>query len=162
MSTDAQGLVDELGRELAPLETRIRSHAFLRALEAGEVSEDRLRAFAGEQYHVLRSDRRSFAQLAARYPDDPSGGVFLALAAGEGEALSRLHEFATALGLGNDNLAAHEPQPGCQAYPAFVAWLALNGTRLDLAIAFLVNLQRLGSELRPHAPSARQPLPTRR
>jgi len=144
VSADAQALVDELRRELAPLETRIRSHVFLRRLEAGEIGEDRLRAFAGEQYHVLRSDRRSFAQLAARYPDDPSGSVFLTLAAGEGEALSRLHQFAAALDLSNDSLVTYEPQPGCQAYPAFVAWLALNGSRLDLAVAFLVNLDAWG------------------
>jgi thiaminase len=145
MSGSAQALVDELRRELAPLETRIRSHAFLRALEVGEVGEDRLRAFAGEQCHVLRSDRRSFAQLAARYPDDLSGSVFLALAAGEDEALHQLHGFATALGLSNETLAAYEPQPGCQAYAHFVAWLALNGSRLDVAIAFLANLDVWGA-----------------
>jgi TENA/THI-4/PQQC family len=71
--------------------------------------------------------------------------AFLALAAGEGEALSRLHGFATALGLSNESLAAYEPQPGCQTYPHFVAWLALNGSRLDVAIAFLVNLDAWGS-----------------
>jgi hypothetical protein len=145
VNADLQVLVDEAGRALAPLEAQIRSHPFLAALEAGAVSEEQLRAFAGEQYRVLRSDRRSFAQLAARYPDDPSGVFFVARAAGEGEALARLIRFAAALGIGEDEMGAYEPRPGCQAYPAFVAWLALNGSRLDVALAFLVNLDAWGA-----------------
>jgi hypothetical protein len=42
-------------------------------------------------------------------------------------------------------LRAYEPQPWCQAYPAFVAWLALNGSRLDVALSFLVNLDAWGA-----------------
>jgi TENA/THI-4/PQQC family len=145
VNADLQPLVDEACRALAPLEARIRSHPFLAELEAGAVSEEQLRAFVGEQYRVLRSDRRSFAQLAARYPDDPSGAFFVAMAAGEGEALARLIRFAAALGAGEDDLHAYEPHPGCQAYPAFVAWLALNGSRLDVALAFLVNLDAWGA-----------------
>jgi hypothetical protein len=39
---------------------------------------------------------------------------------------------------------AHEPTPGAQAYPAFVAWLALNGSRADVVLAFLANLAAWG------------------
>ena len=145
MQVDVDVLVEEVGRELAPLESAIRSHAFLARLEAGEVAEERLRAFACEQYRVLGSDRRSFAWLAARYPEDPSGEFFLAMATGEGEALALLESFAAALGLGGDDLRAYEPRPGCQAYSAFVAWLALNGSRLDVALSFLVNLGAWGA-----------------
>ncbi|GAG27764.1 unnamed protein product, partial [marine sediment metagenome] len=37
------------------------------------------------------------------------------------------------------------PMPGCQAYPAYVAWLALYGSDADFAAAFVVNLAAWGA-----------------
>src|SRR5262245_30505208 len=51
---------------------------------AGRVSESSLVSFTCEQYSILTSDRRSFAQLAARFPAAPAGDLFLAMAEGEG------------------------------------------------------------------------------
>jgi hypothetical protein len=145
MAGELRVVVEDLVRELAPVERAIRSHPFLAGLEAGAVASERLRAFACEQQRVLSSDRRSFAQLAARYPHDPAGAFFLAMAVGEGEALGLLASFSAALDLTAAEVAAYEPLPGCQSYPAFVAWLALNGTRLDVTLAFLVNLDAWGA-----------------
>jgi len=47
--------------------------------------------------------------------------------------------------MSEDDLRAHEPMPGCQAYPAYVAWLAAYGSAADFAAAFLVNLPAWGS-----------------
>ena len=138
-------VVEDLAGELAPVERAIRSHPFLAGLEAGAVTNEQLRAFVCEQQRVLSSDRRSFVELAARYPHDPAGAFFLGMAAGEGEALGLLASFSAALGLTAADVAAYEPRPGCQSYPAFVAWLALNGTRLDVTLAFLVNLDAWGA-----------------
>ena len=41
-----------------------------------------------------------------------------------GLAIGLLQDFASALGVDQAWLAAYEPSPDCQAYPAFVAWLA--------------------------------------
>jgi thiaminase len=123
----------------------IRSHRFFAALDDGRVPRDRLGEFAGEQYAILSSDRRSFAVLAARFPRPPPGDLFLGLAAGEGQALGHLVAFAGALGLDEDALRAHEPDPRAQAYPGFVAWLALNGSCGDLALALLANLAAWGA-----------------
>jgi hypothetical protein len=144
VASDVAQLVENAAGELAPLESAIRSHPFLAELEAGTVRKERLRVFVSEQFRVLASDRRSFAQLAARFPEEPSGSLFLAMAGGESEALARLQPLAAAVGLDAERVAAYEPRPGCQAYPAFVAWLALNGSRLDVALAFLVNLDPWG------------------
>jgi len=140
----AADVLAELHGELTGVEGAIRRHRFLDAADEGSVPEHALAAFAGEQYAILRSDRRSFAQLASRFPSPPAGDLFLHMAGGEGEALSRLLDFAAALGLDEATLAAHEPEAGCQAYPAFVSWLALNGSRADVAIAFLANLAAWG------------------
>ena len=89
--------------------------------------------------------KRSFAVLAARFPASPSGDLFLGLAQGEGIALTHLGGFAAALGLDPPAIAAYEPRAGCQAYPAYVAWLALNGSRSQAAMAVLANLDAWGS-----------------
>jgi hypothetical protein len=62
------------------------------------------------------------------------------MAAGEAEAPRRLDPFAAAVGLGDE----YEPLPGCQAYPAYVARLALNGSPGNVALAFLANLETWG------------------
>ena len=140
----ARGLLEELGRELAGVEQAIRAHRYLAAVPGRES----LCAFVGEQYTILRSDRRSFAQLAARFSEPPAGDLFIGLAQGEGEALTRLLTLAGSLDLQEPSLATYEPQPGCQAYSAFVAWLALNGSRADLAVALLANLAAWGENCR--------------
>ncbi|GAB3984071.1 hypothetical protein GCM10029978_092660 [Actinoallomurus acanthiterrae] len=118
---------------------------FLDLLEASAVPRERLTWLAGEQWHIVRSDRRSFALFAARFPDPPSGDLFLALAGGEGTALGLLSGFAAALGLTEDDLRAYEPRPLAQAYPAYLAWSALSGTRSGLALAMLANLEEWGT-----------------
>jgi hypothetical protein len=140
----APQLLEDLQRELAPVEHAIRTHRYL----AAPPPEQSLRAFAGEQYTILRSDRRSFATLAARFPESPAGDFFLGLAHGEGEALARLLALASSIGLDEAGLADYQPQRGCQAYSAFVAWLALNGSRADVALALLANLAAWGENCR--------------
>jgi thiaminase len=140
----ARELLEELGRELASVEQAIRDHRYL----AQVPPEESLRAFVGEQYTILGSDRRSFAHLAARFPGPPAGEFFLDLAQGEGEALARLLALAGSLGVDERGLVAYDPKPGCQAYTAFVSWLALNGSRAELALAFLANLAAWGENCR--------------
>jgi thiaminase len=143
-------VIDELRAELAPTDARIREHRYLAAVEAGAVPDEALAAFAAEQRLIIAADRRSFAHLASRFPEPPAGDLFLDLAAGEGEALARLERFAASVGS-----SGREPLPGCQAYTAYVAWLALNGNRADVALAFLVNLEAWGEACRRIAAALR-------
>jgi hypothetical protein len=119
--------LDLLGRirpELAPAEGTNR---FVPLVASGQLPRQRLAALAGEEYRIIKSDRRSFLLLAARFPEPPAVDFFSGLAHGEGLALGQLMTFAGALGMDKDDLRAYEPLPGCQAYAAYVAWLALNG-----------------------------------
>jgi hypothetical protein len=134
--------LDELRSELAPVEAAIRSHCYLDSFAAAVPWS--LERFAGEQYAIVTSDRRSFAQLAARFPAGVGGDLFLVLAGGEGQALERLLVLAEELGLDEHRLRTYELLPAAQAYPAYVAWLALNGSRADVALAFLANLAAWG------------------
>jgi len=141
---NASTLLAETQRELAETADAIRSHRFLERLRAREITDERLRELAGEQYSIVSSDRRSFAQLAARFPTGLASAFFLTMAEGEGLALHQLAHFADWLGINEDDLRAHEPHPGAQTYPSFVAWLALNGSRADVSLAFLANLAAWG------------------
>jgi pyrroloquinoline quinone (PQQ) biosynthesis protein C len=144
-SSGGRELFERTRAELADVERAIRGHRWLEAAQAGRLSAEALVALAAEQRQILASDRRSFAQLAARFPQDPAGGFFLDLAAGEGTALGLLADLEAAVGVSPDRPTAYELQPGCQAYPAFMAWLAINGTRADMALALLANLEAWGA-----------------
>ncbi|HKS44924.1 MAG TPA: transcriptional regulator [Amycolatopsis sp.] len=156
MHISAVELVEGISRELAATADEIRSHRFLDLLGRRAIPDDRLRALAAEEHTIVHSDRRSFAQLAARFPDGPSGEFFLALAEGEGIALRKLRGLAEWLDLTGDDLHTYEPLPGAQAYPAFVAWLALNGSRLDVVLALLANFAAWGDNCGKAAAALRE------
>jgi hypothetical protein len=134
---DAAELLAVVRAELAPVERGLADHHYLAELEAGRVPLDSLRAFAGEQRAIITSDRRSFEHLAQPFPQPPAGASIRDLAAGEAEALRLLERLGAAVGLGAD----YEPLASCQAYSAYVAWLALNASPADVALAFLANLE---------------------
>jgi thiaminase len=124
--------------------TQVTGNRFVDLLEAGAVPPERLRWLAGELYRLVVSDQRSQALLAARFPAAPSGDLFLALAQGEAEALRLLTHFASAVGMGEADLAAHEPVPLAQAYPAYLTQIAVHGTSSAMALALLANVEESG------------------
>jgi len=135
---------DLIGRVREEVSARAGRNRFVDLLEAGGVPRERLTWLAGEQFRIVGSDQRSFALLAARFPDPPAGEMFLSLAQGELHALRLLFDFAAALGWGERELRAYEPRPMAQAYPAYLAWSALFGTCSGVALAMLANLQEWG------------------
>ncbi len=137
---DAAKLLALVRAELAPVELGLADHRYLFELEAGRVPLASLRTFAGEQRAIIASDRNSFEHLAHRFPEPPAGEFFREMAAAEAEALRLLERFAAAVGLRGE----YEPLAGCQAYSAYVAWLALNGSPADVVLAFLANLETWG------------------
>ncbi|MFF3755436.1 hypothetical protein ACFYYH_34225 [Streptomyces sp. NPDC002018] len=134
---DSATLIKSARRQIA---ARAAPNRFLDLLDAGRIPRKRLTWLAGELYRLVRSDRRSFALLAARFPAPPAGDLFLAMAEGEGEALRLLLPFAAELGMDEEQLAAHEPRALAQAYPAYLTQTALFGTRSDIALALLANV----------------------
>lgn len=135
---------DLIGRVREQVSAAAGRNRFVDLLEAGDVPRDRLTWLAGEQFRIVGSDQRSFAVLAARFPDPPAGAMFLSLAQGELHALRLLADFADALGWHERDLRAYEPRPLAQAYPAYLAWSALFGTCSGVALAMLANLEEWG------------------
>jgi len=141
----ARALVAEMREELGGVEEEIRNHPYLEALERGEPSIENLRAFAGEQYNIIRSDLRSDALLVSRFGANPAArGYFQGLVAGEIIALDLLLDFAAALGLEEKDLEVYEPRSLAQVYPAYVATLAAYGSEADVGAAFHVNFAVFG------------------
>ncbi|MFN7962348.1 MAG: transcriptional regulator [Thermoanaerobaculia bacterium] len=143
----ARQLVAALRAELAPVDREIANAPFLAALERHEVSLDLLRAFAGEQYNILRSDERSDAAMVSRFAGEPHGSFFLDLTTGEAQARAYLLDFAHALGMTEADLEAYEPRPGAQTYPSYAAWLGFYGSQSDIAAAYLLNFPVFGANV---------------
>jgi TENA/THI-4/PQQC family len=154
----AQRLVEELRRELAPVEQEIRRHPYLAALEGGHVRREDLARFAGEQHHIIRSDLRSVALLVNRFGASPSGPFFQSVLGGETAALAALGAFAAAVGMDDARLQAYEPAPGAHAYTAFMAWLALYRSEAEGGRQSRGELRGVGRELRPDEPRPSRPL----
>lgn len=134
-------LVARARREIAELGTGNR---FVDLLEAGAVPAGRLRVLAAELHRLVASDQHSQALLASRFPAAPAGDLFRTLAQGEAEALRLLADFAAAVGLDAAALAAHEPLPLAQAYPAYLAQVAVCGSSSAMALALLANVDESG------------------
>jgi TENA/THI-4/PQQC family len=141
----ATALIPSLRRDIAGLEQRLFDHPYVAAAEAGRLSRDDLRVFAGQQRRIIGSDLRSVALLVHRYGGTPSGEFLAASLATETAAAKKLAAFAEAVGLArSEDPAAVEALPGALAYTHFVAWLALYGSDAEFAAAFLVNLPAWG------------------
>jgi thiaminase len=99
---------------------------------------------AAEESRIVPSDWRSFLTIAARCAEPNSRELFGGLAAGEGLALAKLRTLASACGLDDDALRAYQPKAGCQAYPSYLAWLAMFGEPADVIVALIANFAAWG------------------
>ncbi|GHF38261.1 transcriptional regulator [Streptomyces morookaense] len=137
MARTAEEVLAQAVQELAP---DTAANRLVPRIAAGTAPREAVSAFALEQHHVIRGDRRSFAHLAARSADRPAvAGFFTHLAGGETVALDRLGALTAACGLDDAAVRAYEPQAGCQAYPAYVASLALGAEPADVVVALTAN-----------------------
>lgn len=141
---DARELIAETRAQLKTVEDKLLAHPYLSAVEEGRTSKENLQLFAGEQHYIISSDLRSVALLVNRESRGPNREFLLGALQGEAAAGHALLAFARALAMSDEGLRSYEPMPGCQAYPAYVAWLAAYGSAADFAAAFLVNLPAWG------------------
>ncbi|GAA0584796.1 transcriptional regulator [Streptomyces crystallinus] len=144
MAVTARELVETITAELAPAKDANR---LVPEIASGTATLRTLGALALEQRHVIGSDLRAFTFLAdrsARSGNPACAEFFGSLAAGETLALERLGAYEAACGLDAQSVGRYEPLPGCQAYPAWVAWLALNGEPPLVALALTANFAAWG------------------
>jgi TENA/THI-4/PQQC family len=141
VAESARKLLESIRAELAPAESENR---LVPLIERGDAAPAVFGTIAAEESHIVRSDWRSLL-LAASRADEPTAREFFAgLAQGETLALTKLPALAAAGGLDEAALRAYEPIAGCQAYPAYFAWLAVNGAPADVIVAVVANFAAWG------------------
>lgn len=140
----ARSLIDDIRTELEPLSKRVRRNPYLELLGRGGVQREKLGMFAGEQYHIIKNDMRSFSILLSRQDDAEVRRFLLGSLEYEAAAFETVLPFASALGMDEAALEAYEPIPGAHAYTAFLALTAMYGSAADMAGAFIVDLEGWG------------------
>ncbi|QRP47537.1 transcriptional regulator [Amycolatopsis sp. FDAARGOS 1241] len=134
----ARDLLDAIQGELAP---RDDDNRLVPLIAAGRAPRAVFAAIAAEERWIVRSDWRSFHALAARADEPGAREFFGGLAPGELLALDKLDALAAAAG---EDPGTELPRAGCQAYPAYFAWLALNGEAAEVAVAIFANFAAWG------------------
>lgn len=117
---------------------------FVAAVAQGRAPLTAVAALAAEERIIIPSDRRSFLILAGRADEPAAVEFFAGLAQGENLVLPTVAPLAAAAGMDEAALAAYEPRAGCQAYAAYVAWLALNADPAEAALALVANFAAWG------------------
>ncbi|MFF9478611.1 transcriptional regulator [Streptomyces sp. NPDC014733] len=139
----SDAVLDAAVRALAPDSGANRT---VERIAAGQAPRAVFTTLALEQHRVITSDRLSFRHLTHRTDADPPVATFFELLAdGETVALERLAELNEALGIAPSTVDGHEPRPGCQAYPSYVARLALGVEPVDVVIALTANFAAWGA-----------------
>jgi hypothetical protein len=141
MST-ARELLDAVHAELEPRDTENR---LAPRIADGTAPRSVFAAIAAEELHIVPSDWRSLHTLASRSDAPVARAYFGGLASGEELALAKLAPLAAAAGLDDEAARAYQPRSGCQAYPAYFAWLALNGRPAEVAVALTANFGAWGT-----------------
>ncbi|MCI3929134.1 transcriptional regulator [Streptomyces sp. AN091965] len=138
---------DLLARAAAELLPAPDANPFVPLVADGTAERGAVAALALEQCQVIPADRRSFRHLAdrsARAGLSAGAAFFSTLAEGEGLAADRLGPLLAACRVSAEQARAYVPRAGCQAYPAYVAWLALNGEPADVVLALTANFAAWG------------------
>jgi hypothetical protein len=142
MTGPAHDLLASARDKLLPAENDNR---LVPLIASGQAPRSVFATIAAEESRIVRSDWRSFLTIAARCTEPLSRELFAGLAGGEALALTKLDSLRAATGLDDAALAAYEPKAGCQAYPAYMAWLCLFGEPGDVIVALLANFAAWGS-----------------
>ena len=144
----ATELISSLRDELTPVSERIRHHPYVTALEEGTIPTERLSLFAGEQYHTIKNDLRSFALLLSRQQDTRLMRFLVGSVVYEAAALEALYDFAAALGMTQESMEAYQPLAGAHAYTTFLGITAAYGTVGEMAAAYVIDLEGWGGNCR--------------
>jgi hypothetical protein len=138
MTGPARELLATARKALAPAENDNR---LVPLIASGAAPRSVFATIAAEESRIVPSDWRSFLTIAARCVEPHSRALFAGLASGESLALDKLGALSAAAG----ELSGYEPMAGCQAYPAYLAWLAMFGEPADVVVALIANFAAWGN-----------------
>jgi hypothetical protein len=138
MTGPARELLATARKALAPAENDNR---LVPLIASGAAPRSVFATIAAEESRIVPSDWRSFLTIASRCVEPHSRALFTGLATGESLALDKLSALTAATGQPH----GYEPKAGCQAYPAYLAWLAMFGEPADVVVALIANFAAWGN-----------------
>ncbi|MET8876806.1 hypothetical protein [Nocardia sp. NPDC004604] len=138
MTLSARALLDGIQAELAP---RDNDNRLLPLITTGQAPQAVFAAIAAEEQRITSSDLRSFHAMAARTDEPNARAFFGGLPPGEQQAHDLLDALVDAVG---PDQGMELPRAGCQAYPAYVAWLALHAEPSAAAAGIYSNFTAWG------------------
>ncbi|MCS6788687.1 MAG: TenA family transcriptional regulator [Aigarchaeota archaeon] len=136
----ARELLEDVRRELGPLNSSIVECAYLRDAREGRLDLDAIKLFVENQFYIVHHDARSLAAMASRASDDLELEYFMRLAQGDAEALRRLREMGRELGMELRSIGEVRAIPEAVGYTHFLSHLALHANPGEQAFALVVNL----------------------
>ena len=131
MTQNARQLLAAVTQELSSTQG---TNELIELASSGRLSRATMACYVIEEEHIFTSDWGSYLTLAGRAPAQQERQFFMGLALGGAMGLASLGQLAAAYGADSG-----EPTPMCQAYPSYVAWLALNADPADVVFALLAN-----------------------
>lgn len=140
MNMSAEGLMEEVERELSGLIEGISNHPYLRDLETGGIGRNMLRTFVEQQYHIVNADLRSIALAVAKAGTPQARNFLVGSLNAEVEALKHLTSLGMALDLGEEDLRRSEPIAAALAYANHIMALVSYGSEHELVAAFLLDI----------------------
>lgn len=116
------------------------SHPVIADAERGALGMDMMERFVCEQYNMIKSDLRSLAHLFSRYADSDNSEFWRTLLRSQTISLNLLLRLAKRIGLTESLIRKHDPRPGAQAYPSYLARLSHYSEDAEIAAVFAVTL----------------------
>ncbi|MEX3011698.1 hypothetical protein [Hoeflea sp. TYP-13] len=139
---NANEVIDEAKGVLAETESKIRGHAFVVAIEAGQADRAALQLFCGNQYQMWKPNADATSVAMFRFSDHPYRAVFLTPPEVEAGAAAAFVALGNRLGM--DEFDRFEPSAEAFAYAAYKAWLICYGSAAEIACARALNLAAWG------------------
>ncbi len=141
----AEKLVHNIRNELKEIDNQLRNLDFFEKIGNKHDLNTVMKAFLGHQYHIAKSDLRSFAMLIQRFGNYPHTCLFFKnMLDGEISAVDGIINLAQKLKITEEGLINYEVIPEGFAYATYVAWLSTYGSSAEIACGILVNFDAWG------------------
>jgi len=133
--SQVETLYAQIRQIVRPIEQRVFEHEFFHNLEGKLYSKHQVAFLPKEEFYINASDLRSAEHLMIRFGQSSANQFFHDLVEGERFALANVVTLAEALGCKKEELEQYQPDAYAQAYPAYFAWLALQGSEAEVIVA---------------------------
>ncbi len=141
----AQELLSLIEQDLKEIETEIRNHPYVKAVQDGNCPKSGLQAFVGTQYQLVNSNIRSSALTIYRFGQRPISFFLQSILTGELAAKESIVVLANKFGMNESDLKTYEPTAAGFAYGCYFSWLSAHGTAAEIMCGILLNKAAWGS-----------------